>query len=286
MVGNLSDQVECPPVIKAYLCQWQNLHTVLWASKGRDCSVIQDKHYSILCPNNVNTFRLFVHTPTNAGQEYDIMEYNGTKSRYSKGMSTRCQSANVQCNRSGILCSSGGKVFENKKTDLEHAIREIEEKKNEKRKIYDDKKEELSRVKDDTQSERNRRSQCQAIFAEIESKKNTVASETRKIAELNRTLSSNASEEKKKKLRTYEEAMRRQMSHVSSVLSCVEMYNKEKIAEAARGILRAKIRECLQEAEDKFKEASEGLAAHRTRREDAERDRSVIASFDLVAVLR
>ena len=273
MIGTLSDQVECPLVIKAYLCQWQSLHTVLWASKGRDCSVIHDKHYNIMCPNNVNNFRLFIHTPSNTGSDYDIMEYNGTKSRYSKGMSTRCQSANVPYNKSGILCSSGGKVFENKKTDLEHAIREIEEKKNEKRKLYDDKKEELSRVKDDTQSERNRRSQCQAIFAEIEAKKNTVASETRKIAELNRILSSNASEEKKKKLRTYEEAMRRQMSNVSSIIMNVGKLNMEKITEAARGILRSKIRECLQEADDKYKEASEGLTAHRARREDAERDR-------------
>ena len=62
MKGYLGDQVECEPVIRAWLYQWKKLHLVMWARKDASTTPVDESHYNLLCPDEFNTtmFRLYV----------------------------------------------------------------------------------------------------------------------------------------------------------------------------------------------------------------------------------
>ena len=62
MKGYLGDQVECEPVIRAWLYQWKKLHMVMWAHTNPSSKPVDESHYNQLCPDefNASMFRMYV----------------------------------------------------------------------------------------------------------------------------------------------------------------------------------------------------------------------------------
>ena len=60
--GYLGDQVECEPMIRAWLYQWKKLHMVMWARTDASSKPVDESHYNLLCPDefNASMFRLYV----------------------------------------------------------------------------------------------------------------------------------------------------------------------------------------------------------------------------------
>ena len=104
--GYLGDQVECEPIIRAWLYQWKKLHMVMWARTDASTKPIEESHYNLLCPSQFNSpmFRLFVHEESSSsasssssrassssssssrggGGGHQLKEYSGRRSRYNK----------------------------------------------------------------------------------------------------------------------------------------------------------------------------------------------------------
>ena len=62
MKGYLGDQVDCEPMIRAWLYQWKKLHMVMWARTDASSKPVDESHYNLLCPDefNASMFRLYV----------------------------------------------------------------------------------------------------------------------------------------------------------------------------------------------------------------------------------
>ena len=79
MKGYLGDQVECEPVIRAWLYQWKKLHMIMWGRTGPSSKPVDESHYEELCPDEFNAtmFRMYLCE--------DPARASGTSSSSSRG---------------------------------------------------------------------------------------------------------------------------------------------------------------------------------------------------------
>ena len=272
MKGYLIDEVDCPVVVRAFLAHWNNLHNILWANRENNCGAIEEKHYELLCPQNTNAFRLYVNTPSESRNPYEIMEFNGSKSRFTRKMSTRCNSHKMAKNFQGIL-SAGGEIVEDKRAELENEIEAIRRKMIPMEKIYSEKKKESNNVKDMISELRGKRSEYQKVFTLEISTKNTIISEKKKKTEIDRKLAKNMVDEKKEKITLYEDSIVYMLKCIKETLKIAGEKTKLQVQGAALNIMCGEISFKLREMAETLAEMKEGLEVYSRAVREAQKNR-------------
>ena len=274
MKGYLIDEVDCPVVVRAFLAHWMNLHNIMWAVQDHNCHAIQDKHYDLLCPPNSNSFRLYVNMPTDTRNPYEIVEFNGSRSRFTKKMSTKCNSSKTARDFQGVL-SAAGEIVEDRKAEMETDIENIKQKMAPLEKIFNEKKKQSNRVKDDIAEIRGKKAEYQKIFTLETSTKNTIASEKKKKKEITQKLAKNMTDEKKEKIALYEDSIVYMLKCIKETLKAAEEKTKLQVQGAATTISCADMSSKLREIAETLAEMKEGLEQYNRAVRDAQRDRWV-----------
>lgn len=81
--GLLSAQIRMPDLVRVFLNNFASIDSALWASGHNLISQIAPEKMSNLCSNTNRYFRLYVAELDQRGSVKEIIDYSGTKSRYS-----------------------------------------------------------------------------------------------------------------------------------------------------------------------------------------------------------
>jgi hypothetical protein len=104
--GPIINQIDCPPLVRSYLCASHHIHQVLWArlpaaNRQQLAELTSPQNCRRLLAPGQSRFRLFIDCLPDAGtsmsrnsssssssnrqsQSAEILEYNGTMSQYSR----------------------------------------------------------------------------------------------------------------------------------------------------------------------------------------------------------
>ena len=178
--GYIGDQVECEPVVRAWLYQWKKLHMIMWGRTDASSTSIDESHYHRLCSaqHNASVFRLYVHEDNSSsssssrassssssssgrrgGGGYQLKEYAGRRSRYNPG-APPSTSMQVHSSRNGATllfndADAGGEDRANHKSHLmqqhaqaQTAYRELEDQVREKKDEIRGVREQMQPLKD------------------------------------------------------------------------------------------------------------------------------------------
>jgi hypothetical protein len=272
MKGYLIDEVDCPTVVRAFLAHWNNLHNILWADLENNCGAIEEKHYELLCPQNSNSFRLYVNNPSENRNLYEITEFNGSKSRFTRKMSTRCNTHKLPKNVQGIL-SAVGDIVEDRRAEIEKEIDVIKRNMAPMEKAFKEKKIESTNVRDMINELRAKRSEYQRVLALETSTKNTIASEKKKKYEIDRKLAKNMVDEKKEKIAVYEDSIVFMLKCIKETLKVAGEKTKLQVHGAALSISCGEISSRLREVAETLAEMKEGLEVFARAVRDAQKNR-------------
>ena len=272
MIGYLGNELECPLIIRAYLSHWHGLHNILWARKGRDNIQIEARHYNLLCPESAYSFRLFVHTPTPPNTEYHIFDFNGSKSRYTRKMSTRCNSACTPSNIQSIL-SASGEIVDDQKSRLESNIAEIKAKMTPLENILKEKNQLNSETKNEIYDLKERRNRFQKDITDLKNIELILSTETKKRDEILKKLSKGVEKEKEKKLKDYEDSIKNMIAAVEETIKVCNTHSGHKVEGATVSIARQGMVEQLRVVFDAISEAREGLDVYVRKVRDAQKSR-------------
>ena len=272
MIGYLGNELECPPIIRAYLAHWHGLHNILWAKQSRDTTPINEKHYNLLCPDNVNSFRLYVHTPTPPNSDYNIIEFNGSKSRFSRKMSTRCNSACSPANIQSVL-SASGEIVDDQKSRLESYIAEINAKMTPLEDILKEKKRLNQETKNEIYDLKDQRNRFQKDITDLKKIENILVSETKKRDETMKKLSRGVEKEKKTKMKEYEDSISNMITAVEETIKVCNAHTGYKVEGVCVGMARQGMVEQIRSVSDAISEAREGLEVFVKKVKDTQKSR-------------
>lgn len=96
--GYLLDQVECPDVVRTFLCNFMGQTNVLWSSGQNAIDKISCDGLSV----DNRSFRLLVHNITK-GTEYTLHEISGSKSRYNRSGPVNTQHSTFKRNSNALV---------------------------------------------------------------------------------------------------------------------------------------------------------------------------------------
>ena len=274
MVGYISREIiDCPDIIRSFMYMWHGVHNVLWAEKTENCDSISDRHYTLLCPENVPMFRLYVHNvSTRNDSNLNIMEYNGSKSRYTNKMSTRGNTVSVKKDYQSLL-HCGGEVIGDKRSELENIVNNAQIQKDKLSEIYNDKNHLLENVKGEINDLKRKRGEYQKVQSLPQVTQSNIVAETKRIKEMQTKLSKNVMNEKNEKLSLYSGAIEGLFKNISGTISLCGAHTALLLESTAAGTIRSHIAMELGGIVDQIMEGREGLGAYEKAVQTAQNER-------------
>jgi chromosome segregation ATPase len=108
--GYVFEQIQCPDIVKSFLFSFNALHTMLWGRGEGMSDNMTGEQLSMLCPQGMPAFRLFVHdegskttssrsmTPGRGGNNSfgKVTDFNGRRSRYATNAPPSTSTSRVQ----------------------------------------------------------------------------------------------------------------------------------------------------------------------------------------------
>ena len=279
MVGHISRELlDCPNIIRSFLYIWHGLHNVMWAQSDENSESISDRHFNLLCPGDISGFRLYVHNTSKRNENgFNIMQYNGTKSKYNNKMSTSGNSASVPSSFTTVL-QYGGETLGDKKKELEDAILDAKEKKNPLLAIYSEKKNHANRIRDELQELKGRRNEYQKVLNLPKATENNITTEMKKIREIESKLSKNMINEKKEKSNVYEGCIKAVFKNIAATISLCEVHTELEVESTVTTVLKGYIDIELRDILEQIIDGKEGLKVFEKAVKTAQNDRYVRAS--------
>ena len=201
------------------------------------------------------------------------MEFNGSKSRFTRKMSTRCNSACSPSNVQSIL-SASGEIVDDQKSRLEKSIAEIKAKMTPLEETLREKKQLDAETKNRIYDLKERRNRFQKDITDLKKIENILASETKKKDEILKKLSKGVEKEKKMKLKEYEDSIKNMMVAVEETIKVCDTHTGYKVEGTCVSIVRQGMVEQLRSVFDAISEAREGLEVYVRKVRDAQKSRS------------
>jgi chromosome segregation ATPase len=130
--GYLVDQLKCPPLVRAFFCSFQGLHTVLWRRGADNLTHAQQERLVDICGGR--QFKVYIHDPRGGGgsqggsngrqqnQRPQVTFYNGKVSQFSNQLST---TSGVADGNGMIFSHKGGGDVEERRNALEQQLADV-----------------------------------------------------------------------------------------------------------------------------------------------------------------
>lgn len=259
MQGTLSDQIECPDVVHAFLCSFGYVHQILWARQDGGCDKIGDRHFERLCPQGSSEqIRLYVHVQADSTgrrgsrPNFDIMDYNCSRSKYNPS-----QRPTVSSN----IISSKYNLFEGGGDDVSTKKKELEDKIEEARKAYgeidmevDELRKKEAKIRQEISDLKAEKSHLLKLKKEPDTIRLRIASCKKILADFQQKLSVDADSLRRDKLKIYKKKMAAFQKAIAEVAKlgelCVDHHCSWAIAEGIRSELQSALRNASSELSD------------------------------------
>ena len=283
MIGHISRELlDCPNIIRSFLYTWHGLHNVMWAQCDENTESINDKHFNLLCPGDISGFRLYVHNTSKRNENgFNIMQYNGTKSKYNNKMSTSGNSASVPSSFTTVL-QYGGETLGDKKKEFEETILDAQNKKVPLIAVYNEKKNQANRIRDELHDLKGKRNEYQKVLNLPKATESNISTEMKKIREIESKLSKNMTNEKKEKSNIYENCIKTIFKDISATISLCEAHTELEMESTVTSVLKGYLDVELRQIFDLIIEGREGLKVFERAVLNAQKDRYVRANSKVV----
>jgi len=275
MQGTLSEQIECPDIVRAFLHSFGFIHQILWARQDGASDKIGDRHFERLCPQGSSEqIRLYVHLlradRRGSKPSFDIMDYNCSRSKYNPSQRPTV-SSNTTTSKFNIF-EGGGDDVSTKKKELEDQIEQA-------RRAYGETDTELQelrakerKIKDEISNLKAEKIQFASIKKEPGQMRLKIDSCKKKLADFQQKLSVDADSLRRDKLKIYKKKMAAFQKAIAEVAKigelCVDHHCSWAIAEGIRSELQSALRNASSELSDaKRKLIDLEREVHRAQRE-------------------
>lgn len=200
------------------------------------------------------------------------MEFNGSKSRFSRKMSTRCNSACSPANVQSVL-SASGEIVDDQKSRLESNIAEIKAKMTPLEDILKEKKRLNQETKNQIYELKDQRNRYQKDITDLKKIENILVSETKKRDETMKKLSRGVEKEKKTKMKEYEDSISNMITAIEETIKVCNTHTGYKVEGVCVSMARQGMVEQIRSVSDAIAEAREGLEVFVRKVKDAQKSR-------------
>ena len=272
--GYLSDQIECPEVVRALFYSFHSFHRILW---GRGADNLTSEQQVRLCQVD-GGFKLYLHDVTSASQSAgrgksgpNVVEYKGTRSRNPHAPPS---TSSVGVVSRGILMSKTGDEdtverrvsLQRTLTDTEHRLRQAEG-------TLSERKNSLRMLHEKLQAKRTELAEVVNASKTHATMQKRVEHFAKALADLDQELSVSTEVEKREKEEKYISAIHDLMKAIKDTVFLAHKSNNHRIDREVAVKLKDELVNSIRDATAELQEARRGIQDLNRELAHAERER-------------